>query len=97
MVKNELYKDTDESSFKFKEDAVDLQERNIIIQILMKFHFQKNVICFTLKNISSVDKKIMKQIKMMLKLRHLKMELFQNQSHWDICRVHIIVYLSGVW
>ena len=71
----------DESSNKGKEYSECLDERKTLIKILIKFHFQKNGISFTLTNILSFDEKLMKQIKIMQKLRHLKSGAFPNQFH----------------
>ena len=47
----------DELSNKDKEEAEDSEERKTLSITLMKIHFQKNIIRYTLSNIMSIDEK----------------------------------------
>ena len=67
-------------SNKDNEDTEYSEERNTIIKTLMNFHFQNNAIGYTLKNILSIDEKIIESNKYGVRIKIWKMGLISINS-----------------
>ena len=75
----------DELPNKDQEDAEDSEKIKTPIKKLMKLHFQKNVICYTLVNILYIDEKINKEKNHDVKIKNMKSGNCLNQFHCGIC------------
>ena len=63
----------------------------------MIFHFQKNVICFTLTNIFSFETNNIEAKKEDMKINTYKNETTTNQFHCGICWELIVICLFAIW